>query len=368
MRRLGAPTLVGTLERTPMPRTGSLAIGLTLLAACATQHAPPSPAAIPSSAMAASPASAVALAPDDRTRIVEAFRLADAVGDQIWPAWTSAPFAVLLVTPDREFLVRHPRPTPDFTRVGYDSLLQSEVLVRPRQFAPNLLATFPAVGGVPTIVVGLPAATGKSSTEWVVTLLHEHFHQLQTSRPGYFARVDSLGLARGDKTGMWMLNYAFPYDSARVRARFAALTQGLDSALALSADDQRAAARWAAVRGARSELHNALTSDDDRYLAFQMWQEGVARYTELAVARFAATHYAPSAAFTALPDYVPYATVADRIDSSVRAGLRGSSLERGNRVAFYPAGAAYALMLDRVAPAWRSHYFEREMSLDALLP
>jgi hypothetical protein len=307
------------------------------------------------------------LAPDDRTRIAEAFRLADAVGDRIWPAWTSAPFAVLLVTPEREFLLRHPKPSPDFTRLGYDSLLQTEVLVRPRQFAPNLLATFPAVGGVPTIVVGLPGATGKSSTEWVVTLLHEHFHQLQTSRPGYYARVDSLGLARGDRTGMWMLNYAFPYDSARVRTHFAALTQQIDSTLAATTDAERAT-RLAAVRSARAGLRTDLTPDDDRYLAFQMWQEGVARYTELAVARFAATHYTPSAAFTALPDYVPYATVADRIDSSVRAGLRGSPLERGNRVAFYPAGAAYALMLDRIAPAWRAHYFDRAMSLEVLLP
>jgi hypothetical protein len=349
-----------------MSRLLSLAIGLALLSASAPHRATRSPAAVPSHINSPSPAAALAL--DDRIRIAEAFRLADAVGDQIWPAWTSAPFAILLVTPDREFLLRHPKPSPDFTRLGYDSLLRTDVLVRPRQFAPNLLATFPAVGGVPTIVVGQPAATHKNSTEWVVTLLHEHFHQLQTSRPGYYARVDSLGLARGDKTGMWMLDYAFPYDSARVRTHFAAMTQLLDSALAISADDQRAAARWAAVRDARSGLRSELTPDDDRYLAFQMWQEGVARYTELAVARFAATHYTPSAAFTALPDYVPYATVAERIDSGVRAGLRGSSLERGNRVAFYPAGAAFALMLDRVTPAWHSHYFDRAMSLDALLP
>jgi hypothetical protein len=316
--------------------------------------------------MAASPVSTAALAPDDRTRIAEALRLAAAVGDQIWPAWTSAPFAILLVTPEHEFLIRHPRPTPDFTPLGYDSLLQSEVLVRSRHFAPNLLATFPAVGGVPTIVVGQPAATErKNSTEWVVTLLHEHFHQLQTSRPGYYARVDSLGLTRGDKTGMWMLNYAFPYDSARVRTRFAAFTQQLDSALAATGDDERAT-RWAAARRARAELHDALTSDDDRYLAFQIWQEGVARYTELTIARFAAAHYTPSALFAALPDFVPYATVADRIESNVRAALRGNSLERGNRVAFYPAGAAYALLLDRVAPDWRAHYFDRAMSLDVV--
>src|SRR5439155_897127 len=80
-----------------------------------------------------------------------------------------------------------------------------------------------------------------------------------------------------------------------------------------------------------------------------MWQEGVARYTELAVARFAATRYAPSTAFAALPDFVTYTMAADSIEAGIRAGPRGSPLERGNRAAFYPARAAYALMPDRAA-------------------
>ncbi len=350
-----------------MSRLVSTALGLTLLTACATPRSSSAPAAVPSPGVAPMSVSTIALALEDRIRLAETFRLASAVGDEVWPSWTSAPFAILLVTPEREFLLRHPRPSPEFTNVGYDSLLATDVLVRARHFAPNLLATFPAVGGVPTIVVGQPAATGKTSTEWVLTLLHEHFHQLQTSRPGYFARVDSLGLARGDQTGMWMLNYAFPYDSARVRSLFATLTQRLDSALAATTDEDRAT-RWASVRTARAELRAALTPDDDRYLAFQMWQEGVARYTELAVARFAASRDTPSGAFAALPDFVPYATAAASIESNLRAGLRGSSLERGNRVAFYPAGAAYALMLDRMVPGWRSRYFDRALSLDALRP
>ena len=303
----------------------------------------------------------------DRIRLAEAYRLAAAIGDGIWPGWGRVPFATVLVAGESEYFVRHPHSPAGSAPLGRDALLGSDVFVRARTFSPGFLATFP-VEGISTVVVGTADATGaKSPTDWVVTLLHEHFHQLQTSRPGYFARVDSLGLARGDKTGMWMLDYAFPYDSARVRARFAALTQRLDSALATPTDDARAA-RWAAVRSARGALHDALAPDDDRYLAFQMWQEGVARYTELAVARFAAEHYTPTAAFAALPDFVPYATVADRIDSSVRAGLRGSSLERGNRVAFYPAGAAYALMLDRMVPEWRTRYFDRAMSLEVLLP
>ena len=144
------------------------------------------------------------LSADDRTRLAEVFRLAAFVGDSLWSGWTRAPFAVLLVTADKEFLLRHPAPTTDFARIGYDSLLATDVYVRPRTVSTGLLATYPAVGGISTIVVGQPQATQRTSTAWVLTLLHEHFHQLQSSQPGYYAGVDSLGLARGDNSGMWM--------------------------------------------------------------------------------------------------------------------------------------------------------------------
>jgi hypothetical protein len=325
-------------------------------------------ACAPASAPRTAPAAAVpaasttpALAPDDRIRLAEAFRLGEAIGDSIWPGWTTAPFAVLLVTPEREFLIRHPRPSAEFRSVGYDSLLRSDVLVRERKLSPNLLATFPAVGGVSTIVVGQPRATSKSSTEWVLTLLHEHFHQLQASRPDYYSRVDALGLARGDQTGMWMLNYAFPYDSSVVQARFDALAAQLDSALLATADVRQS--HWLAARVARVALRAALSPDDERYLAFQMWQEGVARYTELHAARFAARRFTPSAAFRALPDFTPFDAAAARIEAGIHEGLR-RPVGRDRRVAFYPVGAAWALMLDWSDPDWRSSYFGRALSLD----
>src|SRR5215475_5604391 len=66
----------------------------------------------------------------DRTRLIETFRLADRLGDRIWPSWSKAPFAVLLVTPENEFLIRHPKPSPDFTSLGFDPSLKSEVYYR----------------------------------------------------------------------------------------------------------------------------------------------------------------------------------------------------------------------------------------------
>jgi hypothetical protein len=300
------------------------------------------------------------LAPDDRTRLAEVFALAASVGDSVWPGWSRAPFAILLVTPSYEFLVRHPRPTSDFTPIGFDSLLQSQVLVRPRTFSPQFLATFPAVGGVPTIVAGPPAQTGKRSTSWVLTLMHEHFHQLQYDRPDYYSGVAALNLSRGDNTGMWMLNHPFPYDSARVQRLFADMLQ--------VASNARSADRVATFRAARDRLRSALSADDDRYLGFQLWQEGIARYTEYHVARLAAKRHAPTAAFRALQDYEPYDSASRAILRDILDGARRGALTRERRVAFYPAGAAIALMLDDEAPHWRQHYFTKPFSLDGLLP
>ena len=58
--------------------------------------------------------------------------------------------------------------------------------------------------------------------------MHEHFHQLQWAQPEYLKAIADLGLSKGDTTGMWMLNYPFPYDNpelarvVRVSSRLAA--------------------------------------------------------------------------------------------------------------------------------------------------
>lgn len=206
---------------------------------------------------------------------------------------------------------------------------------------------------MPTIVVGQPAKTGKTSTTWVLTLLHEHFHQLQMSRPGYFAAVDALQLSHGDQTGMWMLNYPFPYDSGPIQRRFVALAQAL-----LGEPDARA------YGAARHDLHRALRADDARYLDFQLWQEGVARYVEYASARAAARAYTPGPAFAALPDFVPYADAARALNEQLQRELRTLDLGSNQRASFYPIGAARALLLDKTTPGWKERYFARLFTLD----
>ncbi len=105
---------------------------------------------------------------NDRIRLAEAFRIGDRLGNRLWANWNKAPFAVLLVMPDNEFLIRHPKPSADFVLTGYDALLESNVYYRKRTQSIDFLATFPLVGGIPTIVVGQAENTDKkTSTPWV---------------------------------------------------------------------------------------------------------------------------------------------------------------------------------------------------------
>lgn len=300
----------------------------------------------------------------DRTRLAEAFRIGQMLGNRVWKDWDKAPFAVLLVTSENEFLIRHPKPSKDFASIGYDSLLQSDVYYRKRTFSPNLLATFPAVGGVSTIVIGQAENTSKkTSTAWVVTMLHEHFHQLQNSQPNYYTDVNALNLSGGDESGMWMLNYAFPYSAPEVRQQFNDLGRLLAEALQTK-PKKEFSAKVAAYLEARRKIEAMLKPDDYRYFSFQMWQEGIARYTEYRIAELTAEKYKPSKEFRALKDYQPFKAVADETMKNILKELTTLQLENYQRVAFYPLGAGEALLLDRANPKWKERYFTDKFYID----
>jgi hypothetical protein len=293
----------------------------------------------------------------DRVRLAEAFRIGDTLGNRIWSGWTTAPFAVLLVTPEYEYLIRHPKPSPDFILMNYDSLLKSNVYYRKRTQPPNLLATFPIVGGVSTIVIGQAENTAKkTSTPWVVTMLHEHFHQLQYSQPGYYDAVNELNLTHGDKSGMWMLNYPFPYDWPEMKHHFSLLSTLLAAALQAK-DNADLSTKLSAYLKQRTELENTLSPDDYRYFSFQLWQEGIARYTEYRIAKLAAGAYRPSKAFRSLKDYEAFDQVAGEIKLGILDQLTNVKLEESKRVTFYALGAGEGLLLDRLNPRWRESYF-----------
>jgi len=307
---------------------------------------------------AQTPAAVTAQLPaDDAIRIREFYRLAAEIQDRIWPRWSATPAPLLLVTSETEFLTHHPASPPDFKKVGED------VWARPRQFSPALLATFPAFGPPSVIVIGEPANTdAKTSTPWLFVVLHEHFHQLQNAQPGYFKATEDLGLARGDSSGMWMLNYPFPYGDAALGRAFAHLRDTLLAALQ-EPDATKFAALAAEYKAERTRFLARLAPDDRAYLSFQIWQEGIARYTQV-VAAEAAAGYRPTAEYAALPDATPFATYGQTMRARTLEALKHVELASAQRIAVYPFGCAEGFLLDRLDPKWKDGYFRHPFTLD----
>ena len=291
----------------------------------------------------------------DRHRLVEALRLSDGLRGRLWPGWEATPVPILLVTDSAEYLLGHPRPTADFQSLGVDPVLGRELHVRAPVFPPTLLATFPAVGGMPTAVVGTAERTGKTSAGWVLAVLHEQFHQWQYTQPWYYPGVATLDLAGADTTGRWMLEFPFPYEAEAVQGAVARLARAL------------AQGNGGTPASARRALSDVLTPPEERYLEFQLWQEGVARWIELAAARLAAGLGEPAPEFRALADYEPYPRVAARLERALREELDTLRLATSRRVAFYALGAAMAARLEAEGGDWRRDYAATPFRLDRLL-
>jgi hypothetical protein len=298
-----------------------------------------------------------------RIRLAESFKLGEALGNDVWEGWNKTPFAVLLVTTEYEFLIRHPKPSQDFALLGYDSLLKSNVYFRRNAHSTGIAATFP-VNDVPTIVIGyrVPEKPAKVSTGWVATVLHEHFHQLQYSQPKYDAEVEALNLSHGDKTGMWMLNFAFPYSSTELNAKISSLGKLLAEAIESRKEDLQT--KLAAFLRARRQLQTMLTRDDYKYFSFQLWQEGMAMYTQYRVAKLAAMKYRPGKEFQSLEDYTSFEEVATGIRRNILEQLSALPLKDYKRVSFYYLGAGEGLLLDRVNPKWHKRYLKDRFSTD----
>ncbi len=309
---------------------------------------------------------------EDKIRIAEAFRIAELFGSKIWKNWETAPFAILLIYDDNEFLINHPSPTDDFKLIGFDSLLNSDIYYRQKTFSTNLLATFPAVNGLSTIVVGTPENTGKSSVNWIITILHEHFHQLQYSQPDYQSGVDKLDLKGGDETGMWMLNYPFPYEDEEVNKQYKKLTEALLKVVIPFPPDNRLFNRdLNSYLEERKIFKDLLNEKDYKYFSFQLWQEGIARYTEYKIADMI-SHYEPSEELTALKDYKPFFEIADALRENIFNQLKewsaSGGLKDNGRLCFYSYGAAEGLLLDRVNKSWKEQYLEKKFFLEEYYP
>ena len=298
---------------------------------------------------------------EDKIRIREAFRISERYSESIWKGFGEVPFVVLFVDDSLEFLVNHPSPSEDFILSEEDSFLNTKIYYRPRQFPTWFLATFPAVNGINCTVVGRPENTGRSSTDWIITLLHEHFHQYEYSDPDYYPGVQKLDLSGGDESGMWQLNYPFPYENPAVAEQYKKYITALNEAVS-GFDRPGFNEAYSAYLKERSGLRELLSPAEYRYFSFQLWQEGIAQYTEYKFLEKMAD-YVPTEEVSLVKDFIPFSDFKDQFRNSQFEALKTYSLPENKRVCFYANGFAEGLLLDLVKPGWHSDYFREKFDI-----
>lgn len=300
----------------------------------------------------------------DKIRIKEAFILNEKFGSKIWKEWESIPFPILFITDSSEYLLGHSNPSSDFKSKGYDSLLKTEIFSRKRVFQKNLFATFPAVNNISTVVVGNPENTGRNSISWIITILHEHFHQYQYSDADYNKSVNDLDLSGGDSTGMWMLNYPFPYEDPEISKQYELLSiTAYDAAFC---SDPEFSGKFKIYSDERNKFKNLLSEKDYRYFSFQIWQEGLAKYTELNFLELMADdkYETVNTEIKLLADYITYYEQYHKLLENIKENSRSLKLSKTKRVCFYYLGALEGIMLQRNNPDWREKYLTEKFYIE----
>ena len=295
--------------------------------------------------------------PDTRQQVlIETYQtVANHLYDSFWPTWKEVPGHILLVDDEREYL---------FGSNYTDSTFQDScdgIPSRPATMNKQFLATFPYINYQPTIIIGTPENTNKSPLDWTITLLHEHFHQLQFSHPNYYASQKELNLDKGDQTGMWMLNHPFPYEEADVVAKINELAENLLS-LHRNTSSKKVLSRHVILK---EELKTIIGEEHYRYLNLQLWQEGFARFLELSVLTYwiekfdqiEQDRFQKRELVSYLDDY----------RSKILSSLKDNPINESKRVYFYALGTAEAMLIKAENPNWKSAYFDELFSTDHLL-
>lgn len=275
---------------------------------------------------------------------------AASIGSELWPNYDKAPFGLLVTLEEREVLFCHGSVVDGFNALPPDPITKCDLQERGNVFPKNLLAAMPMIEGVSTIVMGTPQSTGKTEPDWTRTVFHEHFHQYQSTFDSYYKRLNSLNLSNGDNTGMWMLNYPFPYEDDNFNEALSRASRELHDAI--TQQDTPIHDQVSRYLKARQELEASVPGNDWKYLELQLWAEGVARWTEIEIALRS-------------PDHAVVESGDSLKQRAISSLLVLDGAKHGREIA-YPYGAAEAILLDRCSQTWRQDY-PTAMSLGALI-
>ena len=114
----------------------------------------------------------------------------------------------------------------------------------------------------------------------------------------------------------------------------------------------------------REKFRALLDKKDYDYFSFQIWQEGIARYTETEIAKGLKNNYKPSDEYSQMKDYISFDSVYDKVINKLLTKADKQELNENQRNCFYTLGALEGLILDKVNPAWKDLYFKDKFYIE----
>lgn len=280
----------------------------------------------------------------ERVMIRDARAIIATQGERVWPGFAKAPFEIDVVEATREFLFcRHPQST--FAPGGVDPMSGCSIQTRPRELPVDLAASGDHLPGGAVIVMGTRKALGVNRADYILTLIHEDFHQFQSVHPTFNAAVARIRPARS--SAEWMLDYPFPYTGDYTAAAFRRMNKAASSFLNAKSQHEREAEIAAYVR-ARHEAQATMPAADWSYYEFQIGKEGVARWTEIAVGQAVRKADVAAAARERRQGLQTSLTAMDR-----------QGLAVWKRSVFYVLGPIEIDMLTSLGQDWRTDYFSK---------
>jgi hypothetical protein len=317
----------------------------------------------------------------DKARLAETLQLKQVLGESVWPGWGRADIPVLIWNRDHSLLVGHSDPPAGWEPVPGDAFQGQTyyrqatgdsqnfaVLVGDRWVASMATKWETDAFLIDMIRDVLPSPIRpffpyrlliQPSEVQMSGVLHETFHVYQAQQAP--VRLEEAERAHGRGERYWRV------DEAMHQA------WGLEIDLLVSAleDESNEAARaltrqfldQRARRRAAHELDAALI-DYERQLE---WEEGLAKYVELAIWReaYAVKDYEPLSTMADDPDFGQYATFPRRWSQEIGQMRRQATREGETR--FYYTGMAQAALLDRLLPGWKGRIWVDGVWLETLL-
>ena len=319
--------------------------------------------------------------PLDKARLLEAIQLKTMLGDQVWPGWGSLITPIILGNDSYEFLFDYPgqAPTP-WSLVTTDHIAEEPYFRRVADDHQNFAVK---VGDIWTASIAtknnmdvflinsfrdqFPSPIKQifpyrfliqPSETQIGGLLHETFHVYQ-----YQLAADRITKAESiHKLGDQYEATSESFD-ADLKQESALLADALEAQT--TAEKMDLVRQFLGIRDARREAHQ-LNTELAEYERWLEWEEGTAKYIEVAILKAASesTDYEPLPEMQDDPDFNLYQKFDQRWSQEL-IQLRYQTTS--GETQFYMTGMAQAFLLDELMPDWKDKYWGEGVFLEDLL-